>query len=94
MDVWDDSSSGDGGLDEGVKLLVSSDSELQMSWGDSLHLQVLGSVTCELENLSGEVFEDGSAVDSGGSTNSRVGTDSALKESVDSSDWELKPSSS
>ena len=62
MDVGDDTTTGDGGLDESVELLISSDGELEMSWGDSLHLEIFGSVTSELKDLSGQVLEDGSAV--------------------------------
>jgi hypothetical protein len=51
VDVGDDSSSGDGGLDERVQLFVSSDGELQVARGDSLHLQVLGRVAGQLEDL-------------------------------------------
>ena len=89
MDVWDDTSAGDGGLDESVELLITSDGKLQVSWGDSLHLEVLGSVTGELENLSGQVLEDGSAVNCGSGSDSAVGAHSALQDSVDSSNWEL-----
>jgi len=78
VDVGDHTTSGDGSLDEGVELLVSSDGQLQMSGRDSLDLQVLGGVTCEFEDLSGEVFENGSAVHSRSSSDSAVGTDSAL----------------
>ncbi len=48
VNVRDDSSSGDGSLDEGVKLLVSSDGELQVTGGDTLKLQVLGGITGKL----------------------------------------------
>lgn len=90
MDVRDDSTASNGRLDQGVQLLVSSDGQLQVSRRDSLHLQVLGSVTCKLEDLSSEVLKDGSTVDSGRGSNSAVSTDSALEESVDSSNWELQ----
>ena len=51
MDVGNDAAAGDGGLDEGVQLLVSADGELQMAGGDTLDLQVLGGVAGQLENL-------------------------------------------
>ena len=66
MDVRDNSTSGDGGLDQGVQLLVSPDGELKMPWRDPLHLEVLGGVSGQLQNLGGEVLEDGSRVDGGG----------------------------
>ena len=86
----DDSSSSNGGLDQSVELLISSDSELEMSGSNSLNLKVLRSVTGELKNLSGEVLKDGSTVDSGSGSDSAVGTDSSLQKSVDSSNGELK----
>ena len=51
VDVRDDAAAGDGGLDEGVQLLVTSDGQLQVAGGDSLHLQVLGSIAGQLKNL-------------------------------------------
>ena len=89
VDVRDDTTAGNSGLDEGVELLVTSDGEQQMSRRDSLDLEVLGSVTSELENFGGEVLKDGSTVDGRGGTDSAVGAHSALQESVDSTDGEL-----
>ena len=60
-----------------------------MSWGDSLDLKILRSVTSELKNLGSQILEDSSTVDSGCGTNSAVGTGSALKNSMNSSNWEL-----
>jgi len=40
VDVRNDTSSCNGCLDQGVQFLVSSNSQLQMPWGDSLHLQI------------------------------------------------------
>jgi hypothetical protein len=56
---------GDRSADEGIELLVTTDSELQVARGDALDLQVLGGVSGELENFGREVLEDGSDVDSG-----------------------------
>lgn len=63
VDVWDDTTTSDSGLDQSVKLLVTSDCKLEMSWCDSLDFKVLGCVTCEFEDLSGQVLKNGSAVD-------------------------------
>lgn len=51
VDVRNDSAASDGGLDQGVQLLVSTDGQLQMAGGDTLHLQIFGSVTGQLEDL-------------------------------------------
>jgi len=44
VDVWQNTTVGDGRADEGVKLLVTSDGELEMSGSNALHLEVLGGV--------------------------------------------------
>ena len=89
MNVWDDTTTSDGSFDKSVKLFITSNSKLQMSWGDSLDLKILGCVTSKLKNLSSQILEDGCTVDSGSSSNSAVGTDSILQNSMNSSDWEL-----
>jgi len=62
VDVGDHTSSGDGGLDQRVKLLVSSDRELQVSGSDSLDLQVFRCVSCEFKDLSSKILQDRSSV--------------------------------
>ena len=89
VDVGDHTTAGDGGLDQGIQFLVTSDGQLQVSWCNSLHLQVLRSIACELEHLGSEVLEDGCGVDGGSGTDSAICIDSALEQSVDSSNWEL-----
>lgn len=51
VDVGDDSTTGDGCLDQAVELLVSANGELEMARSDTLDLQVLRSVAGQLENL-------------------------------------------
>lgn len=70
VNVRDHTTTGDGGLDQSIELFVTSDGELQVSWGYSLHLKILGSVTCQLKNLSSEVLKDSSSVHGGGSSDS------------------------
>ena len=43
MDVGDDTTAGDGRLDEGVELLVTADGELEVAGRDALDLWVSGS---------------------------------------------------
>lgn len=89
MDVRNDTSSSNCSLDEPVEFLVSSDSQLEMSWCDSLHLEVLGCVSSKLKNFGCQVLEDGSTVDCSSCSNSLLSRHSSLDESVDSTDWEL-----
>lgn len=53
-DVGDDATARDGCLDQGVQLLVTADSQLQMARRDTLHLQILGGVARQLQHLQGE----------------------------------------
>ena len=90
MDVRENTTGGDGGiLKESVELLVVSNGELDVSGDDSGLLGVLGGVTGELEDLSGEVLKDGSEVHWGTSSDS-LGVSSLLQVAGDSADWELK----
>lgn len=92
MDVGENSTASDGGVGhELVELLVVSDGELNVSGHDSGLLVVLGGVTGELEDLSGEVLKDGSEVHGGTSANS-LGESALLEESGDSSNGELESS--
>ena len=73
VDVGNDTSAGNSGLDEKIELFVSPDSELQMSGSDSSDFEVLGSVSGQLEHLSGQVLENGCSVDCGGGADSVSG---------------------
>lgn len=81
---------GDGGLDEGVQLLVSSNGELEVARRDALDFEILGGVAGQLENFGCEVFEDG------GQVNSSLGADAGLlagdvaKMALDATAGELK----
>lgn len=44
VDVWQHTTKGDGGSDQGIQLLVTTDGELQMAGCDALDLEVLGGV--------------------------------------------------
>lgn len=93
VDVGDHTSSGNGSLDKEIELFVTSDGQLQVSGGDSSHLEVLWGIACKLENFSSQILQNSSSVNGGGWTDSVLGWDSALQESVDSTDRELKTSS-
>lgn len=64
VNVRDDTTSSDGGLDECVEFLVSSDCELKMSGCDSLHLEVLAGIAGQFKDFGSEVLQDGSCVHS------------------------------
>jgi len=90
VDVGDDAAAGDGGLDQGVQLFVSADGQLQVAGSDTLHLQILGGVTGQLENLGSQVLQDGCRVDGGCGADSAVGGSAVLQVTVNTAHWELK----
>ena len=93
LDVGEDTTLGDGDTtEELVQLFVVSDGELKMSRDDSSLLIVSGSVSGQFENFGGEIFEDGSEVDWGASSDS-LGVVALSEHSVDSANGELKSGS-
>ena len=62
VDMWDNTTTGNGSLDQGVELFITSNGEQQVSWCDSLHLKILGSVSSKLKDLGCEILKNGGAV--------------------------------
>jgi len=88
----DDTTTGDSSLDEDIELFVVANSVLEVTRGDTLDAVLKRNVTSELKNLSAEVLKNGSAVDSGGGTDTLLAVDTGLQETVDTTDGELKTS--
>ena len=92
VDVGEDTAAGNGGVGHQlVELLIVSDGELNVAGHDSGLLVVLGGVSGELEDLSGEVLKDGSEVHGGTSANS-LGEAALLEEAGNSANGELESS--
>lgn len=91
MDVRDHTSTSNGALDEGVKLLVSTDGQLEVTRGDTLDLQILASVPSQLQYLSCQVLQDSSRVDRRSSTNTAICLRPLLQLTMDTADRKLKP---
>ena len=89
MDVRDDTAASNSGLDEGVELLITTDGELQVTRCNALDLEILRGIAGQLENLGGEVFEDGSAVNSSRSADAALRRNGLLQEPVDTADRKL-----
>ena len=90
MDVREDTAGSDGDASEElVELLIVADGELDVARDDALLLVVAGCVASKLEDLSGEILEDGSKVHRGTSTDaSGVAADAEV--AVDAAHWELE----
>ena len=92
VDVRNDTTARNGGLDESIKLFVSANGELQMARRDTLDLEILASVSGQFEYFSRQVFENGRGVDSRRRSHSLSMVNRVLEETVDTTDRELKPS--
>lgn len=57
--MWQDTSECDGGSDQSVQFLITSNGQLQMSRSDTLDLEILGGIACEFQDFSSQVFENG-----------------------------------
>ena len=92
VDVGDDSTASDGGLDQSVQLLVSPDGQLEMSGCDPLHLEILTGVAGQLEDLGSEVLQDGRAVHGSSGSNSAAAEGAGLEVTVDPKNISIKSS--
>ena len=59
------------------------DRQLQVAGSDSLHLEILGGVAGQLEDLSSEVLQDGGGVHGGGGAHTTGRKAAALQVTVD-----------
>jgi len=90
VNVGKDTALGDRDMAEQlVQLLIVPDSELEMAGDDACLLVIAGSVASQLEDLSCEIFKDGSQID--GSTGTDTLSVVALAEqTVDTTDGECQ----
>ncbi|XP_059190855.1 uncharacterized protein LOC131973035 [Centropristis striata] len=73
-----------------VELLVVADSQLQVTGDDPGLLVVAGSVSSQLQDLSGQVLQHSRQVD-GGAGSHTLRIVSFTQQPVDTTDWELEP---
>jgi hypothetical protein len=92
VNVGENTTLGDGDVSEKlVQLLIVPDGELKVAGDDTGLLVVAGSVTGQLENLSGEVLEDGSEVDGSTGTDT-LGVVALAEKTVHTTDGECETS--
>ena len=92
LDVGQHTTLGDGDAGQKfVQLLVVADGQLKVTGDDPGLLVVTCSVACQLKNFGSQVLENGGEVHGGTSTNT-LSVVSLAKETVDTSDGELKSS--
>lgn len=90
--MWENTTKGDRCANERVEFFVSADGELQVAGGNTLDFEILCGISCELEDFSGQVFEDGGYVDSSLGSNAHLILGVVLQETLDTTTRELKTS--
>ena len=94
VNMGNDTATGNGCLDQSVQLLVSTDSQLQVTGCNSLHLQVLGCVTSQLKYFSGQILQDCGGIDGRSGSNTTVAGGASLQVAMDTANGELESSTS
>ena len=90
--VWHDTTLRDDNVaEETVQFFVVTDGELQVSGNNTLLLVITSGITSQLENLSSEVFKNGSKINWGTSSYT-LGVVALLQQTVHTTDWELETS--
>lgn len=89
MDVRDDTTTSNGGLDESIQFFITTNGELQVTGCNTLDLQVLAGISSQFQDFGGQVFEDGGRVDSRGSTDTVSLVNRVLEETMDTTYGEL-----
>jgi hypothetical protein len=89
VDVRQNTTEGNRGVNESIKLLVTSDGELQVSGRDTLDLEILGGIACKFEDFGCQVFENCCDVDGGFCTDAHLVLGLRLEETLDTAAGEL-----
>ena len=87
--MWQDTTKGNGGANQGIQFFVAADRELQVAGRDALDLEILGCVACELEYFSSQVFEYGGQVDGGFGADARLVAGNSSEVALYATTWEL-----
>jgi len=79
-------------LDQSIQFLVTSNGELQVTRCDTFDFEIFTSVSGQLQNLSGEVFQNSRSVYSSGCSHPMALVYRILQETMDAAYGELKSS--
>ena len=90
VNVRDDTSTGNGGLDQSIQFFITSNGKLQVTRRDTLDLKILAGVSGQLQNFGGKVFQNGRGVNGSGSSYSVSLVNRVLQETMDTTNRELK----
>lgn len=92
VNVRNDTTTGNGGLDERVQFFVSSNSQLQVTWSNTLYLQILRRVAGQFKHFGGQIFKNGCSVYGSRCSNTTMTCSARLQVTMNTTDRELKSS--
>lgn len=90
MNVRNDATAGNRCLNQTVQLLVAANSELQMTWRNTLYFQVLTGIARKLKNLRRKVLQNSRGVHGGRSTDALLTAYAVFEVAVNAADRELE----
>ena len=89
VNVRNDTSASDCGLDECIQFFVTTNGKLQVARSNTLNFQIFGCISCQLKNFGSQVFKNSGSVHSSGGTNTLSLRNPSLEVSVDTADRKL-----
>jgi len=89
VDVRQNTTKGNRGVNEGIKFLVTSDGELQVSGCNALDLEILCGVACQFEDFGSQVFQHCCDVDGSFGADTHLVLSLRLEETLDTTAGEL-----
>nr|GMC93890.1 histone H3, embryonic [Ipomoea batatas]GMC97760.1 histone H3, embryonic [Ipomoea batatas] len=72
-----------------IQFFISSDCQLQMPRGDTLHLKILTRISSQLQHFSSQILQDSGRVNSRCSSHPAICCGSLFQQSMDTPHWEL-----
>lgn len=92
MNVWNDSTTSNRGLDQGIQLFITANGQLQVTWRNTLHLEILAGIARQLQDFGCQVLQNGRRIDGSSGSDALGMLDRLLQETVDTTHWKLKTS--
>jgi hypothetical protein len=89
VDVRQNTTEGNRGVNESIKFLVASDGELQVSRSNAFDLKILGGISCQFEDFGGQVFQHCCDVDGGFGADAHLVLGLRLEETLHTTTGEL-----
>lgn len=90
MDVGNDTTTGNGRLDQGIKFFVTTNGQLQVSWRNTLDFEVLAGIAGQLQDFGRKIFQYSRRVDGRRGTDTMSMMNRVFQKAMDTTDRKLE----